>query len=83
MPDAGAYTTTSAITRAECAIADILARCCTLSLAQLIAAVDEQPAVVIDAVLDLVARDAADLWRHGVDGHLVVGRLPAQSDGSR
>lgn len=79
--DGGAYTTPrAAIARAEREIADILARCCTLSLAQLIAAVDPRPSVVIDAVLGLVEAGSADLWSHHVDTHLVVGLLDGDGD---
>ncbi|MCZ4581538.1 hypothetical protein O4158_21100 [Gordonia amicalis] len=61
-------------------IADILTRCHTLSLAQLIAAVDEPAAVVIDAVLGLVETGSADLWSHHVDTHLVVGLMDCHGD---
>lgn len=79
--DGGAHTTPrAAIARAERVIAEILARCCTLSLAQLIAAVDAPPSVVIDAVLGLVEAGSADLWSHHVDTHLVVGLLDDHGD---
>lgn len=82
--DGGAHTTPrAAIGRAERVIAGILARCHTLSLAQLIAAVDEPAAAVIDAVLELVDTGSADLWRHRVDGHLVVGALTTAATGPR
>ncbi|MEY1672594.1 hypothetical protein AB4Z55_00220 [Gordonia sp. ABKF26] len=79
--DGGAHTTPrAAIARAERVIAEILARCCTLSLAQLIAAVDAPPSVVIDAVLGLAEAGSADLWSHHVDTHLVVGLLDDHGD---
>ena len=79
--DGGAHTTPrAAVARAERVIADILARCCTLSLAQLIAAVDAPSSVVIDAVLGLVGAGSADLWSHHVDTHLVVGLLDSHGD---
>lgn len=79
--DGGEHTTPrAAIVRAERVIADILARCCTLSLAQLIAAVDAPSSVVIDAVLGLVGAGSADLWSHHVDTHLVVGLLDSHGD---
>lgn len=79
--DGGAHTTPrAAIIHAERVIAEILARCCTLSLAQLIAAVDAPPSVVIDAVLGLVEAGSADLWSHHVDTHLVVGLLDDHGD---
>ena len=61
----------------------MLARCHTLSLAQLIAAVDAPPATVIDAVLELVETGVTDLYHHRVDGHLVVGALAAADIGAR
>lgn len=79
--DGGAHTTPrAAIVRAERVIADILARCCTLSLAQLIAVIDAPPSVVIDAVRGLVEAGSADLWSHLVDTHLVVGLLDCHGD---
>lgn len=80
--DGGAHTTPrrAAVVRAERVIADMLARCCTLSLAQLIAAVDAPSSMVIDAVLGLVEAGSADLWSHHVDTHLVVGLLDGHGD---
>lgn len=70
---AGAHTTPAAITHAQHTVTGMLARCGTLSLAQLVAAVDEPAATVVDAVLTLVDADTADVWRDRVDGHVVVG----------
>lgn len=81
--DGGAHTTPAALTHARQAAVSMLARCHTLSLAQLIAAVDAPPATVIDAVLELVETGVADLYRHRVDGHLVVGALAAADIGAR
>ncbi|WP_187589524.1 hypothetical protein [Gordonia sp. OPL2] len=61
----------------------MLARCGTLSLTQLVAAVDEPMATVVDAVLVLVDADSADVWRDRVDGHVVVGARPAAAMGAR
>ena len=82
--DGGAHTTPAALTRARQAAVSMLARCHTLSLTQLIAAVDAPPpATVIDAVLELVETGVADLYRHRVDGHLVVGTLATTVTGAR
>lgn len=83
MPAAGAHTTPAAITHAQHTVAGMLARCGTLSLAQLVAAVDEPGVTVVDAVLVLVDAGTADVWRDRVDGHVVVGAHTAAAMGAR